>query len=1060
MKVLHLSDLHLSAKHHHDEEIVLKAAIEAIEARREEKGAFDLVIFSGDLVHRGGDENVFQTAKSTFINRILDAAGVTESQLVICPGNHDIDREVVRKVGYIEAGLLKTLTNRSDINKFVDDHWSQPISAVPMPFERLSAFYRDVWSVNSDSCISTNLFLKAHILNTNDGDVGVACFNTAWRCTGEAGDVDKGNLILGERVVDHAIELLRSTRIKIGVFHHPLHWLNESDQVAVESRLQAEFDLLACGHIHRPGPELRKTTMGDAILSQAGCLYGHREWFNGYSIVETDSGDTATVRLYEYSDHRRKFLPATRVAEEGAVKYPFSTAACSSANTLSAVLRKARPNIRRLANDQIALAGTGEQARDIDEHFVCPPLGKLSQAIPAAQVVGTPETDRENLLSILKGKQNITIVGRSELGKTTIAHYMAVKISEGLGDQARLPLIGKFSEIDSKDGSLWRLFRSYANEVSDGSTTKAFVEGNPIFAIVDDVDLFDETRVKALGSLITNHDNVRWCLFVRAFAGSETFSKASDHAFPNTEQYVIGELRRGAIRALSDTYFVSKDEQDRRYQSLMEQLQRIGLPRSGYVVSLILWALKNRSQGELLNEAVLLQNLIDHILGRMDYTGALRREFDFTMKSLVLQNLAFHFKTNGEVQSKNEIVAFVIALLKRKGLRYDAAEIVRAFIKCGVLYEVSETLSFRYRRFQDFFLAGYLRDNPADIEDICKGERWLDFTKELDIYTARFRHEEQFLTFGQKIIEGIKRPEPPLTIEEVEDYLSKGQNLDFTQAQLRKMRKQPMTAEKIDELMDKADQRIAEKREKEGSEKAKTGLEVRSNRIIKFSMAVEMYSEFIRNLEFVDKEVKTAHLEHCLSCWETILRGFLSGLKEVIDDFVHDLENGGQGSSKAVVARVNKKAGNFAPERLAQLFRFIEGSLKHLMPTVVAEIAYQNLGSEKLVDFIDEQIRSEKMSAIRKLLCCFILLEVEAPLAISRISEFYGSEETPRWVTAVITQRLYSYYQQRPLAGKMRTNFEDLVVKLEMRLAGESRPRARGTYLSALKKKAFKEPKS
>jgi hypothetical protein len=88
------------------------------------------------------------------------------------------------------------------------------------------------------------------------------------------------------------------------------------------------------------------------------------------------------------------------------------------------------------------------------------------------------------------------------------------------------------------------------------------------------------------------------------------------------------------------------------------------------------------------------------------------------------------------------------------------------------------------------------------------------------------------------------------------------------------------------------------------------------------------------------------------------------------------------------------------------------------------------------------------------------LLEIDASLAIARISEFYGSEDTPRWMTAVITQRLYSYYQQRQLAGTTRKNFEDLVVKLEMRLAGDSRPRARGNYLSALKKKAFKEPKS
>ncbi|BAL13190.1 MULTISPECIES: hypothetical protein [Bradyrhizobium] len=48
------------------------------------------------------------------------------------------------------------------------------------------------------------------------------------------------------------------------------------------------------------------------------------------------------------------------------------------------------------------------------------------------------------------------------------------------------------------------------------------------------------------------------------------------------------------------------------------------------------------------------------------------------------------------------------------------------------------------------------------------------------------------------------------------------------------------------------------------------------------------------------------------------------------------------------------------------------------MPTIVAEIAYQSLGSEKLVDFIDEQIRSEKTSAIRTLLCSFMLLEIDS----------------------------------------------------------------------------------
>jgi len=86
------------------------------------------------------------------------------------------------------------------------------------------------------------------------------------------------------------------------------------------------------------------------------------------------------------------------------------------------------------------------------------------------------------------------------------------------------------------------------------------------------------------------------------------------------------------------------------------------------------------------------------------------------------------------------------------------------------------------------------------------------------IFTRRDFATRSSFSFGQQIIAGINRPDPPLSIEQLEDYLSEGQNLDFMQTQLRRMRKEPMTAEKIDELMDKTDQRIAEKREKEARE--------------------------------------------------------------------------------------------------------------------------------------------------------------------------------------------------------------------------------------------------
>src|SRR5262249_15111626 len=147
--------------------------------------------------------------------------------------------------------------------------------------------------------------------------------NTAWRATGEPDNIDYGHLILGERVVDRAISTLDNTDIRLAVFHHPLAWLSDVDQAAVESRLQAEFDMFFCGHVHRASPELKKTSAGDAILSQAGCLYNSRDYFNGYNIINFMDSEVE-IEVREYSDERRRFIPAVRKLDQGRINYPLA----------------------------------------------------------------------------------------------------------------------------------------------------------------------------------------------------------------------------------------------------------------------------------------------------------------------------------------------------------------------------------------------------------------------------------------------------------------------------------------------------------------------------------------------------------------------------------------------------------------------------------------------------------------------------------------------------------------------------------------------------------------
>jgi hypothetical protein len=269
-------------------------------------------------------------------------------------------------------------------------------------------------------------------------------------------------------------------------------------------------------------------------------------------------------------------------------------------------------------------------------------------------------------------------------------------------------------------------------------------------------------------------------------------------------------------------------------------IQRGGLPRSGYIVSLVLWAIKNKSKGEILNEAVLLQNIIDHLLGRMDYTGALRGEFDFESKSAVLQSLAMFLKEEDDVVATNQATEYVIKFLKDKGLSYDASEAVRGFVTCGILHQLQDKISFRYKRFQEFFVSRYLRDNPDALQYALRGDNWMKFVRELDICSSRFRHEQWLLDEGLKKVSENPLPRPKLVGKELTTYLSAGPPPDYTQRHLKRMRTKKLTAKKIDEIFDRTERGMA-RRSTNPVESPETAME-RDFAVARSHAAIELHS--------------------------------------------------------------------------------------------------------------------------------------------------------------------------------------------------------------------------
>jgi 3',5'-cyclic AMP phosphodiesterase CpdA len=109
IRILHLSDLHFAEKIEKDQNIVLSALAPCITSAA--IGQIDLVIFSGDLAY-SGSQIEFEKARTEFIDKVLAATNLSNERLIVCPGNHDIDRRIVRKYPYVETGLVNTLQSR------------------------------------------------------------------------------------------------------------------------------------------------------------------------------------------------------------------------------------------------------------------------------------------------------------------------------------------------------------------------------------------------------------------------------------------------------------------------------------------------------------------------------------------------------------------------------------------------------------------------------------------------------------------------------------------------------------------------------------------------------------------------------------------------------------------------------------------------------------------------------------------------------------------------------------------------------------------------------------
>ena len=374
LTIAHISDLHLMMDASPvDQQIVLSALFRDIESERNKIGKIDAVFFTGDLVGKGKyAANSHHFISDNFIDPLLRSTGISANRFFMVPGNHDFEQTRLPDTLRL---VFENLNTVDLVNKSIDQMDKTP--SLWAGFENYNNL-RDEF-VKAEKIISNHLF-AAYRFQFAEKNIGICAINSAWCSSGKPDDYDYGKLLIGQRQLDILTQSVSNCNIKIALLHHPISWLAQFDQIAVQQYLYSSFDAIFFGHNHRADFAALASSAGHTFLSNAGCLYQGRNYFNGYTLASYDfEMSNWNVNVREYYEEKKIFSASERFASGGLAIFNLNGSSIQHADILLPT-SEFFETISETINSQLLSSTISDVApRDLKQIFVVPPLCSVSE---------------------------------------------------------------------------------------------------------------------------------------------------------------------------------------------------------------------------------------------------------------------------------------------------------------------------------------------------------------------------------------------------------------------------------------------------------------------------------------------------------------------------------------------------------------------------------------------------------------------------------------------------------------------------------------------------------
>lgn len=742
MNILHITDFHFSEETKALADVV-SAIVEAL-GRLTEK--IDFVLFTGDLVQNGTIKDDYCKAANVLFQPIFQTLGLEDDKLLMCPGNHDIDRTKIYPSLFNEINNATTNDVIDSFYKKKDQLYQDSLA----PHANYIEFMRTRVGTTDEN---TNPLYSIRYRQYNGEKIAFVSINTAWlsdignhRSTLSSASStlvnDKDNLLYPLAALEDIRRELRqsSSKYKVLLAHHPLYFLKDMNQFEVENFVYGEFDAVFYGHIHKVGSRMTGNGVSGIFEHYAKASLTCKENL-GCTIVNISDDFT------EYGVQELTYVPDCKVCVE-TDKIIYILPQGEEKQRQSQLRRKVHERIGIELEDANKLMLENEiDSKNFLYQFSDPILKTTMEGSASSSEVGE-RIDWHSMLS----ENNYIVRGKDKCGKTTLLKRLLLEYLTNYSSYLYIPLYidAREYEVKMTDNfdflyeirSVYGLNRRFVEQLEE--------EGRIIF-LIDNLSL-SMYFAKVFGNYADTHDQIRYICCAEYNHISNFDNDISELGYKNYQNLYIQDLRRKEIVLYTQKHLhgTSLDAQELE-EKIVSLCKQMDLPLNFWTISLLLLIHKRSTDTYSKNIYGILDLCVDEILEKKKLVLA-NAAVNLDLIKAICADLAkqLFLKNNQSVFSASEgtIKEYIQNYLEQNPRIALSNEVIFDFIyKCGILKQ-KETgaFTFRLQGFFEYFLAlKMVKEVEFRSYIINDPKLYLTFKNQLEIYSGFKRDDKEFL---------------------------------------------------------------------------------------------------------------------------------------------------------------------------------------------------------------------------------------------------------------------------------------------------------------------------